>query len=98
MTRANINSLILGLVRSDAINLNVRQIAVLFCVDDLPRQSVKHLARTLQINGPAVCRAVDRLVTKGLVKRGDASDGRMVEITTTERGAIFVQRAVQAAA
>lgn len=78
----------LNLVRREGRDLSLRQMAVLFACDaaeDL--QTVRGLARYLEIAKPAVTRAVDRLEAAGLVQRQpDPSDRRSVLIAPTASG------------
>ncbi|SDE42426.1 MarR family transcriptional regulator [Belnapia rosea] len=81
-------------IRSDQPDLNLRQLAVLLVVyqtDEL--QTVRGLAKHLNISKPAVTRALDRLGEFGLVRREiDPKDRRSVLVQRTAGGAVMVRR------
>lgn len=75
-------------VRSDMPDLTARQLAVALIVAlDPGPHTVRGLAARLEISKPAVCRAIDRLVSLNLAARApDPDDGRSVLVTRTEYG------------
>ena len=75
-------------------DLTLRQMAVLLTVylTDEP-QTVRGLARHLQVNRPAITRALDRLGEHHLVRREpDPNDRRSVLATRTPNGTAMMQR------
>lgn len=99
MTRNTFTRLVVDLVRKDGANLSLCQLAVLLWVGKIGGQSVKDIAGELNSSKPSICRALDRLAMLGLIARGAAKDGRMIEVTATEMGVAFIQKiATQAAA
>jgi DNA-binding MarR family transcriptional regulator len=74
------------------VDLSMRQHAILLAVylEEAP-PSVKSLAEELHISKPAICRALDMLERNKLVKRvRDKKDKRMVWVTRTMRGSVFM--------
>lgn len=69
-------------------NLTCRQIAILsFVYEDNMHKSVIDYSRKLQINKPAVTRALDRLEELNLIQRNTSeADRRMIFVTPTENG------------
>lgn len=79
-------------VRDDKPDLTARQMAVLLLVyrDQAPA-TVRGLAQALNLQKPAVTRAVDRLSSIGLVRRKtDEKDRRNVLIQRTVTGSVFL--------
>jgi DNA-binding MarR family transcriptional regulator len=89
----------LALVRREGRDLTLRQIAVLLVCDtaeDL--QTVRGLARHLEVGKPIVTRAVDRLEAAGLARRkADPNDRRSVLIAPTLAGRRYCSRFAGAA-
>jgi DNA-binding MarR family transcriptional regulator len=87
------------LVRQEGRDLSLRQLAVLLVCDAAADpQTVRGLARHLEIAKPAVTRAVDRLKAAGLVRRTvDPSDRRSVLISCTPAGHGYCSRFTGAA-
>lgn len=84
----------LSKVRLDQPDLNMRQLAVALVVyqTDEP-QTVRGLAKHLNINKPAVTRALDRLRDFDIVRRKiDPDDRRSVLAMRTPMGAAMVRR------
>lgn len=79
---------LLNIVRADARDLNLRQLAVLLiCQSTDEPQTIRGLAEQLRIFKPSVTRAVDRLEAAELVKRkADPADKRSVLVTITPAG------------
>lgn len=70
----------------DYDNLNCRQVAVIFMVEDNPGCSTGAIATALKTNKPSITRAVDKLVKLKLLKRvKDPQDNRLVKIYVTEK-------------
>lgn len=85
---------VLSEVRLDQPDLSMRQLAVTLVVyrTDEP-QTVRGLAKYLNISKPAVTRALDRLGEFDIVQRKiDPSDRRSVLATRTTMGTSMVQR------
>ncbi|WP_328702528.1 MarR family transcriptional regulator [Belnapia arida] len=81
-------------IRSDEPDLNLRQLAVLLvvCLTDKP-QTVRGLAAHLNVNKPAITRALDRLEELELaVRTADRRDRRSVVVQCTVGGAAMVER------
>jgi DNA-binding MarR family transcriptional regulator len=90
---------ILTLVRREGRDLRLNQMAILLVCDaaEAP-QTVRGLARYLEIEKPIVTRAVDRLEAVGLAKRkADPSDGRSVLIVPSPAGRRYCSRFASAA-
>ena len=79
-------------VRRDTPDLSARQMAVLLTVYLNPdQQTVRGLARELNVSKPAVTRALDRLSRHGLVKRKvDDTDRRSILVQRTVKGSVFL--------
>lgn len=80
-----------SLVRDDAVNLTLRQLAILstiYTADSPP--TVRGLAAMLSLAKPVVTRAIDTLEKHDLCRRHpDESDGRSVIIQRTVRGSVY---------
>lgn len=77
------------MVKDDAPDLTVRQLAILMTLVDLPPEntSVKHLAEPLKVPKPVVTRALDRMTDLGLVGRCDhPNDRRQINVVVTPKG------------
>ena len=84
---------VVGLVRQEHPDLTARQMAVLLTcyLKDEP-QTVRGLAKLLNISKPAVSRAIDRLSEFELIRRKtDPADKRSILIQRTARGSQFVK-------
>jgi DNA-binding MarR family transcriptional regulator len=82
---------IIGLVRSDRIDISLRQLAILLICRTVNFDSrVRSVAARLQIPKPSVSRAADRLSEMGLLRRiPDPEDGRSVLLVTTKQGLLL---------
>lgn len=91
---------VLSEVRSDRYDLTLRQMAVLLTVSGSGEpQTVRGLAKHLNIGKPPVTRALDVLSDLDLAHReGDPRDGRSVNIVQTEAGVAIVRRLAEAMA
>jgi len=80
-----------SLVRNDAPDLTVRQLAILATVYTATAPStVRGLSAALGLAKPVVTRAIDTLEKHDLCRRQpDASDGRSVIIQKTVRGSVY---------
>ena len=86
---ARFREIVTALVRRDARDLTLRQLAILMTTKNCA--TVRGLAVEFHIQKPAVTRAVSRLLDLGLVTRTrDPADGRSVLIRSTETGAEFI--------
>ncbi|MDJ0951365.1 MAG: MarR family transcriptional regulator [Alphaproteobacteria bacterium] len=84
-------------VRADTPDLTARQMAILLVIyrDQAPA-TVRGLAQTLNLQKPAVTRALDRLCQLGLVRRKiDEHDRRNVLIQRTVTGSVFLNEFAQ---
>lgn len=79
-------------VRDDKPDLTARQMAVLLIVyRDQDAPTVRGLAKELNLQKPAVTRALDRLAILGMIRRKvDQSDRRNVLIQRTVVGSVFL--------
>jgi DNA-binding MarR family transcriptional regulator len=80
-----------SLVRDDAADLTVRQLAILVTIytADTP-PTVRGLSADLNLAKPVVTRAIDTLEKHDLCRRHpDESDGRSVIIQRTVRGSVY---------
>ena len=80
-----------SLVRDDAADLTVRQLAILATIytTDAP-STVRSLSALLDLAKPVVTRAIDTLEKYDLCRRQpDESDGRSVIIQRTVRGSVY---------
>jgi DNA-binding MarR family transcriptional regulator len=77
-----------GLIRRDGPDLSARQLAVfLTCYTENELQTVRALARRLNVSKPAITRALDRLAEFDLIRRHpDPLDRRSVLIQRTQPG------------
>ena len=84
---------IVTLVRRDGPDLTARQLGVfLTCYLEAEAQTVRGLARNLNVSKPAVTRALDRLSDFNLVRRKtDPLDRRSVLVQRTTIGAAFLR-------
>lgn len=84
----------LAYVRSGEPDLTNRQMAMLMLVTWTPGpHTVRSLAQELLVAKPVITRATDRLVQLGFVKRRrDPEDKRVVLITGTGEGLVFLAR------
>jgi DNA-binding MarR family transcriptional regulator len=82
------------LVRGDARDLTLRQMAVLLAVYlDPPPHTVRGLAEKLGVTKPVITRALDTMGSLSLVtRRRDESDRRNVLVHRTVEGALAVER------
>jgi DNA-binding MarR family transcriptional regulator len=82
---------ITGVVRRKGPDLSARQLAIfLACYLEGSAQTVRGLARKLNISKPAVSRALDRLMQFDLVRRkDDPSDRRSILVRRTQTGVRF---------
>ncbi len=81
-----------SLVQDDAVDLSVRQLAVLVTVytNDAP-STVRGLSAVLGLAKPVITRAVDTLEKLDYCRRQpDEADGRSVIIQRTVRGSVYV--------
>ena len=74
-------------------DLSARQIAVVTTIATQPKpQTVRGLAKRLNINKPAITRSIDRLEEFALVRRvKDPEDGRSVLAELTADGVTFLR-------
>lgn len=81
-------------VRSDHPDLTLRQLAVLLAVYRTAKvQTAGDLTRQLQVQKPAMSRALNRLTELGLVRRKmDLEDRRNVLVVRTVAGATMMER------
>lgn len=91
---------VLSEVRSDQQDLKLRQLGVLLTVyGDDELQTVRSLAKHLNIRKPAVTKALDRLSEFSLARRKiDVLDRRSVLIMRTSAGTAMMQRLMDAMA
>lgn len=77
-----------GLVRREGPDLSARQLAIfLTCYLEDEAQTVRSLAKQLNISKPAVSRGLDRLMEFDLVRRkGDPRDRRSILVQRTSIG------------
>jgi DNA-binding MarR family transcriptional regulator len=82
------------LVRADARDLTLRQMAVLLAVYlDPPPHTVRGLADKLGVTKPVITRALDTMGRLGLVtRRRDETDRRNVLVFRTVEGSLAVER------
>lgn len=82
------------LVRADARDLTLRQMAVLLAVYlDPPPHTVRGLAEKLGVTKPVITRALDTMGRLGLVtRRRDETDRRNVLVHRTVDGSLAVER------
>jgi MarR family transcriptional regulator, organic hydroperoxide resistance regulator len=60
---------------------------VLILLNDLVPRSTGEIAAELQVRAPTISKMIARLEAQGLLKRaGSEADGRLVEVTLTEKG------------
>jgi DNA-binding MarR family transcriptional regulator len=87
-----LHDLIAGLCRRDTADLTARQLGVfLTCYLTVEGQTVRGLAAHLNVNKPAITRALDKLEKLNLARRKvDAMDRRSILVTRTMRGAAFL--------
>lgn len=85
---------ITSLVASDKADLSARQLAVLLTVytaADL--QTVRGLAKHLNVSKPAITRALDRLGEfEYIVRKEDPMDRRSINVERTSKGLTFVKQ------
>ncbi|MDH6230960.1 DNA-binding MarR family transcriptional regulator [Mesorhizobium soli] len=81
-------------VRDDALDLTVRQMAILLTIYlDPPPHTVRGLAARLNVTKPVITRALDTMGALKLVSRHrDELDKRNVLIKRTVEGALYVER------
>ncbi|MDB5965809.1 MAG: Transcriptional regulator, MarR family [Polaromonas sp.] len=95
-----IRETVLSEIRSDEPDLSLRQLAVLLTVygtDEL--QTVRGLAKHLNISKPAVTRALDRHRDLGLAQRAiNPMDRRSVDVVRTTAGTAMMRRLANAMA
>jgi DNA-binding MarR family transcriptional regulator len=79
---------VVGLVRRDGPDLSARQLAIfLVCYVEDEAQTVRGLAKQLNISKPAVSRGLDRLMEFDLIRRkGDPLDRRSILVQRTPIG------------
>ena len=84
----------LGIAQSIADeDVNEEHWRILQVVSDEQGHSMGELAEQVLLNGPALTRNVDRLVSRGLVQRAqDAQDSRKVLVYISDRGLEMVGR------
>ncbi len=80
-----------SLVRGDAADLTVRQLAILITIYTADEPStIRGLSTLLNLAKPVVTRAIDTLEKHDLCRRHpDESDGRSVIIQRTVRGSVY---------
>ena len=85
---------VVSLVRSENPDLTARQLSVfLICYTTRGPHTVRGLARQLNVQKPAVVRAIDRLETFSLAKRRpDLQDRRSIFIEPTEVGQGYLRQ------
>lgn len=60
---------------------------VLILLNDMVPRSTGEIAAALQVRAPTISKMIARLEAQGLLKRaGSESDGRLVEVTLTDKG------------
>lgn len=75
--------------------LTMRQMSVLHVVAANPGVSVGPIAATLDLQKPAVTRAIDKLAAQGLVTRATArGDRRQIAVAITAEGRELLAKAV----
>lgn len=81
-------------VRSDAPDLTMRQLVVLFTIYlEQPPHTVRGMAIKLGVTKPVISRALDTLgILKLATRRRDPNDRRNVLVVRTLEGALFVER------
>lgn len=78
---------VLRLLSSKGFDINYTQFRVLRALSQSPHLSAKELARTVEHDGGAMTRLLDRLQEKGYVaRRPNALDRRGIEIYMTDAG------------
>ena len=84
---------IVGLVRREGPDLTQRHLAVfLTCYLEEEAQTVRGLAARLNVNKPAITRALDRLSEFDLVRRKvDPEDRRSILVRRTQAGMAFLR-------
>jgi DNA-binding MarR family transcriptional regulator len=88
----------LALVRS-GVDLNLRQLGVLIYANGYPDWSVLDYAQALDLNKPAITRALDRLEQDGLAHRIQSrTDRRKIQVMITTDGQQLLARAANGAA
>jgi DNA-binding MarR family transcriptional regulator len=82
-----------GLVRREGPDLSARQLAIfLICYMENEAQTVRGLAKQLNISKPAVSRGLDRLTEFDLVRRkDDLLDRRSILVQRTPNGHSFLR-------
>jgi len=82
------------LLKTKQSDLTVRQLAVLQGSRAAPA-TVRGLAAVMKVNKPAVTRAADKLVDRGLINRNrDPSDARSVLLSLTKKGDKLIRELV----
>jgi DNA-binding MarR family transcriptional regulator len=83
---------LVALVRRDGRDLTAKQLGVLLiCYVAEGAQTVRSLARTLDVERPTVSKTLDRLAELNLVKRiADPADYRSVLVGRTNSGVLFI--------
>ncbi len=81
-------------VRSDAPDLNLRQLAILLQVYLMtPPHTVRGLAASLNVTKPVITRALDAMGDLGLVDRvRDEKDRRNVVVKRTVAGSLYLEQ------
>ncbi|HVZ75757.1 MAG TPA: MarR family transcriptional regulator [Candidatus Paceibacterota bacterium] len=70
-----------------ALPLPFAQCEALKLVEELPRASMREVARTLRITAPSATSLIDELARQGYLKRGAArEDRRRIALTLTPKG------------
>jgi DNA-binding MarR family transcriptional regulator len=84
---------VIALVRSDRTDLTARQLGVfLTCYLTEVEQTVRGLAKHLNVSKPAITRALDRLAESDLIRRkADTTDRRSVLVGRTPAGSHFLR-------
>ncbi|HXK53518.1 MAG TPA: MarR family transcriptional regulator [Hyphomicrobiales bacterium] len=83
----------LMLVRDEAPDLNMRQLAILLTIYlERPPHTVRGLAQKLGVTKPVITRALDTMGALGLVaRRRDDADRRNVLVQRTVAGALYLE-------
>src|SRR6185437_2736380 len=83
-----LRQMVVGLVRRDGPDLSARQLAIfLVCYVEDEAQTVRALAKQLNISKPAVSRGLDRLMEFDLIRRkDDPLDRRSILVQRTPIG------------
>jgi DNA-binding MarR family transcriptional regulator len=84
---------VVALVRSDRPDLTARQLGVfLTCYLSTEDQTVRGLAKHLNVSKPAITRALDRLAESDLIRRKvDTRDRRSVLVDRTPAGTRYLR-------